>query len=209
MQSWHSFSRLIFILGNLPTSLQTSDQQEKKKTVQVVEQLVEPFVGTYRTIYVDRFYTSIDLLKWLTNRQLFLLTGTVLANRIPLLIRTAKTSSTFKKMNRGDAIKCRLTYTTKKRATSYAGLVCWRDRNMVYCLSNDTNNFEFDECSCRGIGGIFRIPRPLSIANYNKYMGSVNLAEMRQLHCNCFDYHAPEPLVVEIVYVSLASCRNI
>jgi hypothetical protein len=31
----------------------SSDQQEKKKTVQVVEQLVEPFVGTYRTIYVD------------------------------------------------------------------------------------------------------------------------------------------------------------
>jgi Transposase IS4 len=161
----------------------SSDQQEKKKTVQVVEQLVEPFVGTYRTIYVDRFYTSIDLLKSLTDRQLFL-TGTVLANRIPLSIRTAKTSSTFKKMNRGDAIKCRLKYTTQKGATSHAGLVCWRDRNMVYCLSNDTNNFEFDECSRRGIGGIIRIPRPLSIANYNKYMGGVDLADMRRLHCN-------------------------
>jgi hypothetical protein len=34
----------------------TSEQQEKKKTVQVVEQLVEPFVGTYPTIYVNRFY---------------------------------------------------------------------------------------------------------------------------------------------------------
>jgi Transposase IS4 len=55
---------------------------------------------------------------------------------------------------------------------------------MVYCLSNDTNNFEFDECSRRGIGGIIRIPRPLSIANYNKYMGGVDLADMCQLHCN-------------------------
>jgi Transposase IS4 len=45
----------------------TSDQQEKKKMVQVVEQLVEPFVGTYRTIYVDRFYTSVDLLKLLAD----------------------------------------------------------------------------------------------------------------------------------------------
>jgi hypothetical protein len=35
----------------------TPDQQEKKKTVQVVELLVESFVGTYRTIYVDCFYT--------------------------------------------------------------------------------------------------------------------------------------------------------
>jgi hypothetical protein len=159
------------------------DQQEKKKTVQVVEQSVEPFVRTYPTIYVNRFYTSIDLLKLLTNRQLFL-TGTVLANRIPLTIRTAKTSSTFEKMNRGDAMKCRLTVTTEKGATSHAGLVCWQDRNMAYCLSNDTNNFEFDECSRRGIGGIMRIPRPLSIANYNKYMGGVDLADMRRLHCN-------------------------
>jgi hypothetical protein len=55
---------------------------------------------------------------------------------------------------------------------------------MVYCLSNGTNNFDFDECSRRGIGGIIRIPRPLSIANYNTYLGSVDLANMRQLHCN-------------------------
>jgi len=55
---------------------------------------------------------------------------------------------------------------------------------MVYCLSNDSNNFEFDECSRRGLGGIIRIPRPVLIANYNKYMGGVDLADMRRLHCN-------------------------
>jgi hypothetical protein len=31
---------------------------------------------------------------------------------------------------------------------------------------------------------IIRIPRPLSITNYNKYMGGVDLADMRKLHCN-------------------------
>ena len=52
---------------------------EEKKTVQIVTRLVEPFVGTHRTIYVDRFYTSIDLLKALRDRDLYV-TGTVMAN---------------------------------------------------------------------------------------------------------------------------------
>jgi hypothetical protein len=136
----------VVIYTGKSTYYATSNQQDKKKTVQVVEQLVEPFVGTYRTIYVDCFYTLVDLLKPLADQNLFL-TGTMLANRIPLGIRTAKTSSTFKKMNRGDAMKCRFTFKTEKGATCQAGLVCWQDRNMVYYLSKDVNNFEFDKCS--------------------------------------------------------------
>jgi hypothetical protein len=162
-----AFVLKVVIYTGKSTYHKISDQQEKKKTVQAVEQLVQPFVGTYRTFYVDCFYTSLDLVKSLADRNLYI-TGTMLANRIPLAIQTAKTSTTFKNMKRGDAIKCRVTFRTEKGATSHAGLLCWRDRNMVYCLSNDTNNFEFDKCSRRGIGGIIRIPRPLLIANYNK-----------------------------------------
>lgn len=99
-------------------------------------------------------------------------------------IRIAKTSTQFKQMSRGDAVKCKIRFRMAGGQASEAGLVCWRDRNMVYCLSNDSNNFEFDECSRRGLGGIIRIPRPISIANYNKYMGGVDLADMRRLHCN-------------------------
>ncbi|MFO0000121.1 MAG: hypothetical protein ACK559_03245, partial [bacterium] len=44
------------------------------------------------TIYVDRFYTSLELLKSLTERQLYI-TGTVLATRIPQAIRMTKTSA--------------------------------------------------------------------------------------------------------------------
>ena len=62
------------------------------KTVQVVERLVEPFVGTHRTIYVDRFYTSLELMRTLADKNLYL-TGTMLANRIPQAIWIAKTSS--------------------------------------------------------------------------------------------------------------------
>ena len=161
----------------------STDQQDKLKTVQVVNKLVEPFIGTHRTIYVDRFYTSLDLLKSLAEKNLYV-TGTMLANRIPQAIRIPKTSFIFRQMKRGDCEKSRVRYKTKNGEICHAGLVAWRDRNIVYCLSNDTNNFEFDECRRRGEGGIIQIPRPLSISNYNRYMGGVDLADMRRLHCN-------------------------
>jgi hypothetical protein len=42
-----------------------------------------------------------------------------------------------------------------------------------------------DEASRRGEGGIIRIPRHIAVvARYNKYMGGVDLADMRPLHCN-------------------------
>ena len=87
-------------------------------------------------------------------------------------------------MKRGDAVKCRVRFRMTSGKEDHVGLVCWRDRDIVYCLSNDTNNFEFDKCTRRGNGGIIRIPRPISIANYNKYMGGVDLTDMRRLHCN-------------------------
>jgi hypothetical protein len=178
-----AFVLRVLIYTGKTTYYADPEAQAAKKTVQVVNRLVEPFIGTHRTIYVDRFYTSLDLLKSLAEKNLYI-TGTMLANRTPLGIRIAKSSTTFKQMKRGEALKCRVRFRTASGNESEAGLVCWRDRNMVYCLSNDSNNFEFDECSRRGEGGIIRIPRPLSIAKYNKYMGGVDLADMRRLHCN-------------------------
>jgi Transposase IS4 len=119
---------------------------EKLKTVQIVNRLVEPFAGSHRTIYVDRFYTSIDLLKSLAEKNLYV-TGTVLANRIPLGIRIPKTSKTFKQMKRGDSVKCKVSFRKQNGEEGEAGLVCWRDRNIVYCLSNDTDNNTFDNCT--------------------------------------------------------------
>jgi DNA polymerase III epsilon subunit-like protein len=153
------------------------------KTVQVVKKLVEPFKDTFRTIYIDRFYTSLELLKSLADQNLFV-TGTMLANRILADIRIAKTSREFRNMKRGDAVKSKFVFYKTDGTRSECGLVGWKDRNMVYCLSNDTNNHMFDECCRRGDGGIIRIPRPLSISNYNKYMGGVDLADMIRLFCD-------------------------
>ena len=51
----------------------------KKKTVQVVKELCKPFGGSFRTIFIDRFYTSMDLLKAMDKMQLYV-TGTVMSN---------------------------------------------------------------------------------------------------------------------------------
>jgi Transposase IS4 len=52
-------------------------------------------------VYVDRFYTSVDLLKTLDRMQL-LITGTVMRNRIPKELTIPKTSREFKGMERGE-----------------------------------------------------------------------------------------------------------
>jgi len=125
----------------------------------------------------------IDLLKQLEDMQLYM-TGTVLSNRIPKHITIAKSSRQFKTLNRGDAVNHLLKYKTLKGEMKEAGLVAWKDRNMVYCMTNDTSTIPTDECRRRGFGGIIRIKRPEVISKYNRYMGGVDVADMRRLHCN-------------------------
>ena len=85
--------------------------ESTKKTVQIVQQLCEPFRGTFRTIYIDRFYSSVDLLKQLEDMKLYT-TGTVLSNRIPKQLSIAKSSKEFKALNRGDSIRHTFHYKT-------------------------------------------------------------------------------------------------
>lgn len=174
--------RVLIYTGKSTYYSQESEAQQKKKTVDIVEQLVEPYKGSHRTIFIDRFYTSIELLQSLSARDLYV-TGTMNANRIPTGLRLAKSSRDYKAMKRGDMVKFKFTYKVGELERQ-AGMVGWKDRNMVYCLSNDSNNHEMDECTRRGANGLLKLPRPISIANYNKYMGGVDLADMRRLHCN-------------------------
>ena len=175
--------RVIIYTGKSTYAAANEQPMEEKKTVQIVGRLVEPFVGTHRTIYVDRFYTSLDLLISLANKNLYI-TGTMMANRLPAGIKVDKKSATYRAMKRGDSIRSKFIFRKEDGTVAEAGLVGWRDRNMVYCLSNDANNFEVDQCHRRGDGGIVQLTRPVSIAEYNKYMGGVDLADMIRLHCD-------------------------
>jgi Transposase IS4 len=63
-----AFVLRVLIYTGRSTYGSVEDQEERFKTVQDVNHLVQPFVGTYRTIYVDRFYTSSELLKSLEEK---------------------------------------------------------------------------------------------------------------------------------------------
>jgi hypothetical protein len=180
-------ARTAFVLGVLvytgKFTYADTMSESSKKTVQVVQKLCEPFRGSYRTLYVDRFYSSVDLVKELEDMQLYT-TGTILSNRIPRDMLIAKNSRQFKAMNRGDAVAHVLNYRTAKGEKKQAGLVAWKDRNMVYCVTNDTSTIPMDECRRRGQGGIITINRPNVITKYNQYMGGVDVADMRRLSCS-------------------------
>ena len=95
-----------------------------------------------------------------------------------------KKSAVYRAMKRGDFLKSKFMFRTADGDEAAAGLVSWRDGNMVYCLSNDCNNFESDECRRRVDGGILTVPRPISIARYNKSMGGVDLADQKRMQCS-------------------------
>ena len=101
------------------TTYQDSNE-DMKKTVQVVKALCEPFSGTFRTVYIDRFYTSIDVRKELDKMDLFV-TGTVMKNRIPNDLTIAKSSRQFKTMARGDFNRHVYTYQYSNTKKTYHG----------------------------------------------------------------------------------------
>ena len=64
------------------------------------------------------------------------------------------------------------------------GLVCWKDRDMVYFLSNGFNRKEMDVCRRCSKEGLLTMAQPKMILEYNWYMGGVDLVDMQCLHCS-------------------------
>jgi hypothetical protein len=166
------------------TGKHTYNQSESpKKTVQVVEELCSKYQGSHRSIYIDRFYTSIDLVKSMDKMGLYV-TGTMMKNRIPKELTIAKSTRQFKDMARGDFKKHVFEYKDNTGNTKKYGLVCWKDRDIVYCLTNEWPTDEVGVCYRRSASGVICIERPKVVEKYNEFMGGVDLADMRRLHCN-------------------------
>jgi hypothetical protein len=115
-----------------------SNAQSTMKTVQVVHQLCEPFAGSHRTVYVDRFYTSPALIKELKDMDLYI-TGTIMGNRVPKGMTLPKSSPEYKAMARGDCVRHLMHFKDSSGNVCKAKLVRWKDSKMVYCMTNDTS----------------------------------------------------------------------
>ena len=129
-----AFVLKVIVYTGKSTYNQTNQEEDKKKTVMVVKELCKEYEGSHRTIYVDRFYTSMDLLKALDKMSLYV-TGTVMKNRLPKDITITKKPKTFKQMKRGDFKKHTYKYKTDNGIEKQYGLVAWKDRHIVYGMS--------------------------------------------------------------------------
>ena len=87
--------KVIFYTGKF-TYHAEADSVTMKKTVQVVTKLCEPYRGSHRCIYIDRFYTSIDLMRELDKMDLYV-TGTCMKNRLPKELRMKKTTKNIRR----------------------------------------------------------------------------------------------------------------
>ena len=71
----------------------------------------------------------------------------MLANQIPKPFCIPKLSIILKNMERGDAKTSVFVYKDEYDKQYSAGLVTWRDRNIVYCMMNDCNTSQYDDCT--------------------------------------------------------------
>jgi Transposase IS4 len=173
--------RIIIYTGK--STYNERELEDTKKTVLVVRNLCLDFKDSHRVVFVDRFYTSIDLLKEMDKLGLYV-TGTCMRNRLPKEVILPKKSKEYKDMQRGDFKTNVYKYKDSEGNEKVYGLVCWKDRDMVYCLTNSIGTEATGVAYRRVTGGRICIQRPKVIEMYNQYMGGVDLADQRRLHCN-------------------------
>ena len=150
--------------------------KDVKKTVKIVKELVSQFEGTHRSIYVDRFYTSIELIKELTIMNQYV-TGPVMANRLPKEVQISPTS----------------------RLLEHGQYIHHKDSKLVFFLTNNHRSFGVGHCYRKTVNGNICLERPKVIEKYNTNMGGVDLADIHFHLCN----HINDERIVHVPIVYL------
>lgn len=133
----------------------------------VVSTLLKDFFGSNRHLYVDNWYTSPLLFKYLYNNQIYAC-GTVKKNRkgMPNLGR---------KLN------------LHEMETQFSGplMACkWKDKKYIYMLTTiHDNDMEPSARTCRSTG--LPVIKPKAVLDYSKNMGSVDTADMLLSSLQC------------------------
>jgi Transposase IS4 len=105
-------------------------------------------------------------------------------NRLPKEVIITKSSKEYKEMGRGRFCQHLYQYKNHLDTTINYGLVCWKYRDVVYCISNAANTVDIGSCYRRSTEKIKLIERPALIGSYNQHMGGVDISDMRRMHCN-------------------------
>jgi hypothetical protein len=73
-------------------------------------------------------------------------TGTIIQKRLPKSVIITKSSKVYKEMYKGQFKQHVYQYRTVSGEEATHGWVFWKDRDIVYCLSNNTNTKNIDSC---------------------------------------------------------------
>ena len=109
-------------------------------------------------------------------------TGTLMHNRIPAKLTIKKNSAAYRSLARGHFKTHTYSYKDNRDKTQTIGVTCWKDRQMVYTLTTESDTATSGECVRRTREGLITIDRPNVVKEYNENMGGVDLADMRRLH---------------------------
>lgn len=131
----------------------------------IVMELAEPFLNFGRTIIiVDNWYTSIELAEKLGEQNTYLI-GTLRSNR-----KSNPKEIIKKKLKKGEV--CTL------RSNTNVMILKWRDKKELLMCSTKTTNSMVDVRSCKVI------QKPLTVIEYNKGKGSIDLADQKSSYGN-------------------------
>lgn len=135
-------------------------------STKVVMELMEPYLDEGRCLFVDNWYTSVDLAEKLLERNTHVV-GTLRANRKRNLIEVTK-----KKLTRGGVIA--------KKNRQGIMVLKWKDRRDVLMLSTKHDN---SMKSFNRRGKTFE--KPNVVAEYNKGKGYIDLSDQMGSYHTC------------------------
>ena len=142
---------------------------------------MKPYYGTYQSIKTDRYHTSIENVQYLEEKNLYN-TGTLISNGIAKELRWSVKEGRNKVRGQFDHYRYKHKFKLNNK-TENIDLVVWKDCKPVCVLTTEWNTALLDKRVRRSKHGLLYIDRPISVSEYNTFMGGVDVSDMKRLFC--------------------------